>query len=375
MRGIAETETDSYFKDAINYYKQVTKEWLEQPISVINAYGTNLISKPRNFLFLYPDYRVAFAPFEPRGFAPFFTSSAFVNYVLDHSLFDLLYVNTDELNYFENWLFDYQLNISSRDWFQHDQMPLTFLDRLASKLEERKANQSADLNILYLQLGNTSFNQNNSEKGIAYLKNIQLDKLANSVQTNNFFINSYSFELIGKAIAYLAANNQFDIAYSFINVFKKEINRSSLYAFASQQVSLSKQNKEVAQRLLDSARAEMNRLDNPRFFQPNRHQVAIALMLSDPKKNSNEAYRIIKNTFSKFDAITRFSRAYAFYGNLYQAQQQAPQLISASDRSFFLEGTMNGFNLNRGIKKEWAKYKDNQIIFNRGFPNYINENE
>ena len=235
--------------------------------------------------------------------------------------------------------------------------------------------QSADLNLLYLQLGYMAFNQNNSEKGIAYLKKIQPDKLPNTVQTNIFFINFYSFELMGKAIADLTANNQFELAYSFINVFKKEINRSSLYAFASQQVSLNKQNKDAAQRLLDSAQAEMYRLDNPRFLQPNRHQVAMALMYLDPKRNSTEAYRIIKNTFDKFNAITKFSKAYAFYRNLYQAQNQAPQLISASDRSFFLFQTMNGFNLERGIKKEWAKFKDNQLIFSRNFPEYINENQ
>ena len=60
------TETDQLFKDAISYYQQVSKEYLNQTISVVGTSGADLISVPRKFLFLYPDYRVPFHPFEPR---------------------------------------------------------------------------------------------------------------------------------------------------------------------------------------------------------------------------------------------------------------------------------------------------------------------
>ena len=165
------------------------------------------------------------------------------------------------------------------------------------------------------------------------------------------------------------------MAYNFLNVFKKGLNRSSLYGYASQLVSLNTQQQEVAQRLLDSARVEINRMENPGAFQPNRHQVAIALMYLDPDKNSKEAYRTIKNTFDKFNAITRFSRAYAFRGNLYEAQQQAPLLISAADKSFFLINIVKGYNLKQNKKEEWTKFQDNRLIFSRNVPIYLNENE
>ena len=250
------------------------------------------------------------------------------------------------------------------------------MDRLASKMEERKANQSADLNILYLHLSDQAFSQGNAEKGIVYLRQIQTDKLLNAFQYKLFdFVNTYSFELVGKAIANLTTNNQFDLAYTFLNVFKKEPNRSSLYAYASQLISLNKQSPEIAQRLLDSARIEMNRLDNPSVFQPNRHQVAMALMYMDPEKNSGEAYRTIKNSFNKFQAIWRFSMAHAIQGNLYEAQQQTPNLISAGDKAGFLRNTIEGFNLMQNKKKEWTKFKNNELIFTRRFLPYINENE
>jgi hypothetical protein len=376
IRGIANTETDQFNKDAITNYQQVTNEYLEQSVSVIGTSGSDLITMPRKFLFLYPDYRVPFHPFEPRSIPQFYNSSAFIEYLLDHNLFDSLYKIADELKYFEIWMLDYQVVISSRDFFLHDLMPGSLMDRLASKLEERKANQSADLNILYLHLSDHAFNQNNPEKGIAYLRQIQPDKLLNAFQYKNFnFVNNYSFELVGKAIADLIVNNQFDLAYSFLNVFKKEPNRSSLYAYASQLISLNKQSPELAKRLLDSARIEMNRLDNPAAFQPNRHQVAIALMYMNPEKNSGEAYRVIKNSNNKFAAITRFSMAYAIHGNLYKAQQQAPPLISAADKANFLRSSIDGFNLSQNKKNEWKKFKDNELIFYHIFLPYVNENE
>ena len=156
---------------------------------------------------------------------------------------------------------------------------------------------------------------------------------------------------------------------------QQEVNRSSLYAYASQLISLNKQSPESAQRLLDSARTEMNRLDNPAAFQPNRHQVAMALMYMDPEKNSAEAYSVIKNSFVKFEAIWRFSKSYAIHENLYKAQQQAPALISAGDKTAFLQSIAEGYNLAKPKKKEWEKFKNNELIFARRFLPFVNENQ
>ena len=376
IRGKDAKPSDQNYKSAIQYYKMVSKNYLDKSISVVTANNSITMDKARKFLFLYPDYRVVFTPFEPRSTPLFLASPSFIRYVLENNLFDTLYTNSNELSYFEPWLLDYNFGICSRDIFLQDEMPMVLMEKLASKLEERKANQSADLNILYLHLGNLEFNHNNSEKGISYLKKIQPDKLLNAVQASIFdFVNNYSFELIGKAIADLSANNQFDQAFSLLNVFKKGLNRSSLYAYASQLVSLNTQQQKVAQQLLDSARIEINRIENPGAFQPNRIQVGIALMYIDPDKNLKEANRTIKNIFDKFRAITRFSRAYAINGNLYKAQQQAPLLISAADKSFFLKNIIKGYNLKQNKKEEWAKFQDNELIFNRNVPIYLNENE
>ena len=140
-------------------------------------------------------------------------------------------------------------------------------------------------------------------------------------------------------------------------------------------ISLKQKSPESAKRLLDSARAEMIRLDNPAVFQPNRHQVAMALMYMDPEKYSGEAYRTIKNSPNKFQAIFRFSKSNAFHGNLYKAQQQAPSLISTGDKAGFYKNIIEGFNLMKSEKSEWSKFKENENIFARRFLPYINENE
>ncbi|HET9744067.1 MAG TPA: hypothetical protein VFP97_00055, partial [Chitinophagaceae bacterium] len=315
VRDTVQTITDQLYKDAVNYYQQVPKDFLEQNISVVGTSGSDVMTVPRKFLFLFPDYRVPFHPFEPRSIIQFYYSPAFISYLMNTNLFDSLYKSGDELRYFELWLLDYQVVMCSRNFFVQDPLPAVLMDKLSLKLEERKANQSADLTILYLHMSEQAFKQNEREKGIACLEKIQPDKLLNSFQYKNFnFVNSYSFELVGKAIASLSANNRFDLAYSLLNVFKKEVNRSSLYAYASQLISLKEESPESAQRLLDSARAEMMRLNNPAVFQPNRHQVAMALMYMNPEKNSGEAYRVIKNSPNKFQAIFRFSKSNSFSG-------------------------------------------------------------
>jgi hypothetical protein len=375
VRGEGDKASYPLYQQAIMYYQQVSPKYLNQPVSVISGGATDF-AVPRKFLFLYPDYRTPFHPFEPRSILQFFNSHTFIEYVLDQNLFDSLYHDDNDFKDFELWLLDYQVVMSSRDFFLRDPLPDAFMARLASKLEERKANQWADLNILYLHLSDHAFNNNKAEKGIEYLRHIRPDKLLNAFQYKNFnFVNSYSLEMVGKAIANLTVNNQFDLAYTLLNVFKKEINRSSLYAYASQLITLQKQSPVAAQRLVDSAIVEMKRLDNPAVIQPNRHQVAMALMYMDPDKYSAEAYRTIKNSFDKFAAISRFSKAYAFHGHLYEAQQQAPVLISSGDKAHFFASIIEGDNLRQPQKKEWIKFKDNQLIFSRRFLPYENENQ
>ena len=368
-------ETDQLFKEAVVDYGQVPKEYLNQTIAIVGSSGADQISVPRKFLFLYPDYRVSFHPFEPRSILQFYNSPAFIKYLLDQNLFDSLYDSGDEFHYFESWQLDYQIYMSFKNFFMCDPIPDSTLVQLTNKLEERKANQSADLNILYMHLADDAFNNNDSAAGIKYIGRIQLDKLLNAFQYKNYnFVNTYSLELVASAIDNLSVINHFDLAYRLLDVFKNEINRSSLYGYASQLVSLHRQSPAIARRLLDSASSEMNRLENPALFQPNRCQVAMAMMYIDPEKNEDDAYRTIKNSTDKYQAIQFFSKACAFKENLYEAEKQLPLLVSTGDKAIFLFEIIKGFNLTRPQANQWKKFNTNEFLFTKRYLPYTSEN-
>jgi energy-coupling factor transporter ATP-binding protein EcfA2 len=368
-------ETDQFFEDAIADYKRVPNDYLDQSISVIGTSGADQIAVQRKFLFLFPDFRVPFHPFEPRSPLQFYNSSAFIKYILDHKLFDSLYTTNDELRYFEPWESDYQVQMSFKNFFMVDPMPDSILNQLVTKLTDRSANQSVDLNIFYLHLADELFSKNDPGSAIKYLSQIQTDKLLNAFQYKLFsFVNTYSLDMVGRAIANLAVNNRFDLAYRLLDVFKNEINRSSLYGYASQLVSLHQQSPVIALQLLDSARAEMNRVVNPSLFQPNRSQVAMAMMYIDPEKNRSDAYHIIKNSPDKYQAVPFFGKAYAFKGNLYDALQQLPPLVSMGDRALFLNQVMAGYNLTKPSVPKWKKFDRDEFLFSRIYLNYVSEN-
>jgi hypothetical protein len=369
-------KTDKFFDDAIANYQKVPEEYRDQMINVAGTLGPTEIAVPRKFLFLYPDFRVSFDPVEPRVPPLFYNSPAFLRYLLDHNLFNDLYATNDDFRFFEPWELDYHLNMSSKNFFMCDDIPDSTFVELNNKLGARNANRSADLNIFYLHLADNAFNRNDSINGVKYLEQIQTDKLLNAFQYKLFgaFANTYSLELVASAIANLTVHNHFDLAYQLLNVFQNRINRSSLYGYASQLVSIHQQSPAAANRLLDSARVEMNRLENPALFQPNRCQVAIAMMYIDPVKNQADAYHTIKNSTDKYQAIPFFSKAFALKGNLYGAEQQVPSLVSMGDKGLFLYQITNGFNLAQPQTDRWRKFNKDEFLFTRLYLPYINEN-
>ena len=376
ISGKSAKESNLLYQEAIRYYQLVKKDYLDQLISVVGRYANDSLSLPRKFLFLYPDYRVPFHLNEPRSGSLFYNSPSFVEYVMDHKLMDELYKNTDELRYFEIWLSAYAACMTDRIFYLRDRMPFGIMDQLASSLEKQNGSQSLDLNILYLILSEQAFDRQESGKGITYLQRVRSDKLLNPFQSGDYNSYAYGFALIGKAVANLSVSNQFDLSYDLLNVFKKEMNRSSLYSCASSHISKKKQSREIAQRLLDSAELEMNRIEKPAVFRPDHLTAGVAIMYLDPGKKSKEAYRMIKNAIAKFAVLSNFSKAYAFHGDLYEALQRAPPLISKGEQSFFLANSVGGFNMANPVKKEWIKFNDNINIFDANdFLVYMNENE
>jgi len=367
-------EIDAHFEQAVAYYNETSEAYLRQNITISTASGLDFATYPRNHLFQFPDYRIPFYAGEPRGRIFSYNSPMFAEYLIDHELFDRVYSDRESLRYFETWIQDYHAVMSSRDLTSREPMPYETMKKIALRLEEAGADENTDLNLLYLHLADIEFSQNNPENGIASLQKVKTDRLLNSFQyTLPFFINTYSLELTAKAVANATLHGETELAGNLINVFQLEVNRSSVYAFASKQLSLRNRNETAAIQLLDSARTEMLRLDNPSVFQPNRLIYASALAYQNPVDNREEAYEAIKNSDGKFAAMFDFSLSDAFYNDLYSATNHIPELVSSNDRLLFYYRILYGANMNRTNETEWEKYRNNEFIFLRRFLPYIPE--
>jgi energy-coupling factor transporter ATP-binding protein EcfA2 len=368
------SEIQEHFEQAINYYSQTSGDFLRQNITISTASGLDFATYPRNHLFQFPDFRVPFYAGEPRARIFSYNSPMFAEYLIDNELFDQVYTDRESLRYFETWIQDYHAVMSSRDWTSREPMPYESLKKIALRLDEAGAEENTDLNLLYLHLADIEFSQNNPENGIASLRKIRTDRLLNSFQyALPFFINTYSLELTAHAVANAMLHGESELAGNFVNVFQLEVNRSSIYAYASQRLSLRNRNETAAIQLLDSARTEMLRLDNPSVFQPNRLIYATALAYQNPVDNRETAYQTIKNSGNKFSSIFGFSLSDAFFDDLYSATSHIPELVSSSDRLQFYYNILYGANMNRTDETEWKKYRNNEFIFIRRFLPYIPE--
>ncbi len=277
---------------------------------------------------------------------------------------------------FEPWFLDLNIVMLSPDIFRREPPGYDIMISLNSTFESTGSAEQIDLNILYLHTSKDAFERGDNEIGLQLLSKIQPDKLLNAFRYKNIgWGNGFSLELVGYAVANLTIHDQLNQAYTLVDAFKKEVNRSSILGFASQVIAKSKQHIDKAILLVDSAKVEMNRIENPSDFQPNRHQVAMALMYINPDKYRDESLQIIKNSNGKFEAISRFSESFALNNNLFKSQLQIPALIAAGDEASFLQSSVKGLNIMQSTPAQWEKFRANEFIFVRRFLIYIDENE
>lgn len=368
--------TDSLFQLSLGHFNKVSQDFLSGIVSVVNSSAVDRINIPYRNFYLYPDYFVPFHPFEPRSYVFPYNSPAFVDFILRHDLFKELYRSEVDVRPIESWLMFYNATQISKDYFMKEAIPYKALTGLAQHLEKSGLGQRIDLNVLYLHLGIAAMKQGDTANARLHYKNLQPEKVLNAFQYKGMnFLNQYSFEQYAHAIAQLFIGGMDQKALDLIRVFKKPVNRSSLYGFIAQQLLLQKESRELALRLIDSARAEMGKIDNPAIFQPNRHQLAIALMLADPNRNEDAANKIIKNSPGKLEALTRFASAHALNDRLYKALLEIPSDLSDDDRGWFFYRILSGYNHRFERKAAWKKFEDNTVFVDRFFLPYINENE
>lgn len=365
-----------HFDKALEYYQQVSKPYLDQQISVFGVAATDEILVPRKFLFIYPDLKTSYNPLEPRLFFFCYLTDVYIEYILEHKLFDAFYPTATEMGYFTIWLKDYNQRMWFPRGFMVEPARFTVMQKLEQEFSKRRESSQVDLNWLYLYLGYDAQQARNTEEMIGYYRKIQPGTILNTMRSKEFGgnANGHSFRLLAQAITGLASNGNFDEAYALMVAFKKPINRSSLYAFAAVELQRRKFKGDVIQQLIDSAKAELGRVENLTTGQPHRQVLGYAITMMNPKENTSEAFRLVKNLGAKFITYQRICYSHAFYGELYGAQQNIPPLISDSDQALFLWFVLYGYMDGIGYQpEEWRSFDYYAFIPTTQWIFYIDE--
>jgi hypothetical protein len=364
--GKDEQSVKEYFDQAISWYRKVNPSYLAKPESIVGSSGSDEMVVPIKTLFIFPDFRTAFHPMEPRSFFYFYYTDDFLEYIIDNQLFDTFYPSGDELKNISNWLNDYNVNMFFPAAFFARKIRYEVLQKLALEFERRKEDQSQELNILYLNLGLEAQKAGEKENMLRYYRKLQPNNLLNILRSKEFGgnINIQSFRLIAYVVKGYIQTGNFEEAHNLVAVFKKPTNRSSLYAFVASEMLGEKQDIKIIRQMIDSARTELNRTQNVTGGQPNREVLAYALAMQDPDGNLDEINLLIKNLPQKFSAIQNTCRAFAFHDELYQSEAHIPRLISDDDQADFLWNILYGYSMSGADPgAEWLAYHQNYRPF------------
>lgn len=365
------------FDRAMGYFNSVSSNYLNQVISVLAISGSEQMMMPRKFLFVYPDVRWEYHPLEPRSFMFFYYSDIFINYILSSGLFNKFYPSNAELAYFGIWFRDYNQKIWGMHYFAGTPIRYEIFTELESAIAKRNDVSNVDLNFLHLYAGYEAQLKGDTSSMVSYYHKIDPSILLNILRSKEFTFqaNGQAFRMIAYAVKGLTEQGHFEKAYQLMSIFKKPINRSSLYAFAATRLQLEKKDDALIKRLLDSAYVEMGRVENLTTGQPHRQLIAQGIMLQDPQSRVAEASLLIKNLGAKSIAQQRMAHAFGFHSLLHAGRQNFPPLISDTDQAIFTWWLLYGYQNGTGISADgWQNFDRYQIKTNTEWINYIDEN-
>jgi energy-coupling factor transporter ATP-binding protein EcfA2 len=355
-----------YFDRAIELYRSVDRRYLDEEIEMVELSVNDNMVQARKFLFLYPDIRTQFHPNEPRLFHYFFVSGSFLEYILKRNLFDELYKTGAELKYFELFFRDYHFVETDVAYTASKRISYETFSALEKNLERVGASRYANLEFLYLGLGHEASLKGEKEKCIYYYSRLNTDKL------KTLFVNSFNpnfaLRYISFAVADLVKYDNPALAEKLVRIFESAINRSSVYAYAASSLLWEGINDSRVSMLIDSSKQQILKVSNLSTVQPNRLNLANALAMRNASGDLEEAYQTLKNVELKLEGIAWLCRSLAARGNLYQATQNIPDNISATDIKTFAWNIMVGYE--EGIRIDIQKPEWNQFAKNRLYEIY-----
>jgi len=369
---------DALFAKSVEYYAKVTPLYRNEIIEV-NKIAADIASVPRNTLYLFPDVLYKFNPLGARDYHWNYMSIRFIDYLINHHLFEKFYGLPKELKLLEDWLTDYHYHALGGAIFVRNHADISALTELEATLNQLKVDSKIDLNLLYLYLGYYALEKNNQTLALSYYSKLKIENFGTILRYKILpgYSNSNSFLLIGKAFTCFIQNNKVEEARKIISSFKKPVNRSSLYSFAARELMEQKVESPIVQELLDSAGLEMLRVENLNSAQPNRYRLAISLVTKEPTDQSvQRAKDVIKNQPRKFVALGRMCRALAYRDQLFKATDIFPTNISNDDQLSLLSDVLLGYIENQKPVEEWTEYLKNISWFDKtNFVPYVDETD
>lgn len=349
------------FDKSVLYYNLVNASYLNQSIDQAISASADLISAPRSRLFLFPDLIYAFVPHGARDFHWNYMSVSFMDYLIDNNLFSTYYNETAELKLFETWLTDYHYHMIFDHLFMRAHADFETLAKIEGELAKLDGSDRVDLNFLYLYLGSYAVEKGNQSLALKYYSKLRVENFGNLLRfkISPGLSNNTSFALMAKTFTFYLQNEKDAEAKHILDFFKKPVNRSTLYATAAREFSVQDAKATMVTALLDSAKSEMNRLENLNSEQPNRFRIVVALLAHSPTERSIEqANGVIKNQALKLTIQQRMAQQLAYSGEIFKATELMPSDLSDSDQLDFLWNILHGHADSMPAEPAWKEYEN-----------------
>jgi energy-coupling factor transporter ATP-binding protein EcfA2 len=370
LRMESSQEPERLYDKALALYETVDPDYLKETIRIIGQGQSDFITVSNSFLFTFPDYRTQFHPFEPRSQHGFYTSTSFINYCIQKNVLTKLYATRADVASLEDWIFVYFVaNQVNPQFFFRRPVQYDVATRIEAAISANDILKSADLHLLYLQLGERAFNQGNKQDFLTWKVRFNAEPAYSSM---NRQFGPRVFKAYAEMVTGLIHYDMPDSADHFIQRFKNPVNRSSLYAFAANQFLRRNISTEKVDALLDSAYAEIGRIENLATGQPNRSLITYALALQNDEEKLKEGYRVIKNLQQKSLPIQLICRSLGYRNELYKATQNIPAEVSDDDTAILLRNILQGYRYDE-MKPEWKEYNVNYFWFILMPIPYVNE--
>ncbi|MGC3944893.1 MAG: hypothetical protein QM762_10320 [Chryseolinea sp.] len=329
------------FDQAMEHYSLVSPQYLNEQIEVLEISHFDKMNVRRKFLFIFPDVRTPFHPNEPRLYHFFYTSQAFLKYMLDKDVFDKLYSESSDLAYLNTYFRDYGYVEPSLEYTLSNGIDHDVLAALEKKISARNDANIPSLPMLYLYLGHGAAKNQDKEASLSYYNHIAATDVQSILISG--FDPATPFRLVATCLADLAQFDDFNQVNKIVGAFNLPENRVALYSYASQLLSIRRDS--GPDKLMSAAKKELQSIKALSRGSMNcLSQVAYADLLLAQQPDIRAAYGMIKNIEIKYVAFYAIGRGVAFHGDLYDAYNTLPDDVSDSEGVVLLTGVYRGYS-------------------------------